>query len=635
MSFLSIVLLSSTIFTVVGVRIINQRITEEAQERVRTDLNAAREIYRVELERIEVAAKFTTARLFVRDILQGDTRNDYLAELVRFKNSEGLDVLTITDQDGRVVLRTNDPASKGDDQSKDEVVAAVLRTSRPASGTAIVDAEELERESPFLAQKAHFTFVETPMARARAETEETSGMMLKAASPVVDDLNSLIGVVYAGVLLNRNFAIVDKIKQTVFQGVVYEGKDIGTATIFQDDVRISTNVRYADGERASGTRIAEDVYQQVVVMQEPWIGRAYVVNDWYITAYEPIRNLSDKIIGVLYVGILEQKYADIQSRTVLVFLGITLAGVVFSTAISLLAAGGISGPIKKLVSASEQLANGNLDAKVDVNTGDEFGKLAYRFNQMASALRERDERLKEFAKKKIMESERLAVIGQLSANIAHELNNPLQGIVTYSNLLLERDLHDEPVREHVRKIATQANRCREIIRGLLDFARQKKPDKTLSNVNALLRGCVSLIEDQALFHNIRIVENLDDTVPMVVVDPSQIERVFLNLIINAAESMKGTGQLKLTSMMNPRTKCVEIEVKDTGHGIASENVEKIFDPFFTTKETGHGVGLGLAISYGIIKEHDGEIAVESELGKGTAFIISLPFSGNGGTSDGR
>lgn len=635
LAFLFIILLSSLIFTIVGIQLINNRIIAEAQERVRNDLNTAREIYSDRLVHIEQAVEFTTVRLFITDIVNGDIRQEYLDELTRFKNSEGLDILTITDARGRVVLRVNDPMNSGDDQSRDEIVSVVLGTKSPASGTTIVPAAELRRESQALAEQAYLRFVETPMARARPEVEEDAGMMLKAAAPIFDAEGKFIGVVYGGILLNRNYEIVDKVKETVFQNVVYNGKDIGTATIFQDDVRISTNVKDENGERAVGTRIQEDVYNKVIVEGEPWIGRAYVVTDWYITAYEPIRSINGKIIGILYVGILEQKYVDIQRQMVLIFVGITAAVAAFSTLFALWISRQISTPILHLVEASKQLANGNLDVKLEPTSYDELGKLSYRFNQMAAALRQRDERLKEFTKRKIMESERLAIVGQLAANVAHELNNPLQGIVTYSSLLLEKDICDEPSRQNIEKIAIQANRCREIIRGLLDFSRQKKPQKTLTNINDLLRRCVSLVENQALFHNIRIVQNLDESLPMIVVDPSQIERVFLNLIINAAEAMDGSGTLTLTTCMGLNSKTIEIEVKDTGHGISVENMEKIFNPFFTTKEIGHGVGLGLAISYGIVKEHNGEITVESEYGKGATFTVNLPIVTEVGEANGN
>lgn len=625
LSFLSIILLSSLIFTIVGIQLINNRIIAEAQERIRNDLNAAREIYLNRQGHVEDAVKFTAVRLFMADIPRGNIRQEYVDELTRFKNSERLDVLTITDASGRVVLRVNDSMISGDDQSRDEIVSAVLRTKSSASGTTIISAEELRRESEVLAKQAYFKFITTPMARPRLESVETAGMMLKAAAPIFDAEGNFIGVVYGGILLNRNYDIVDKVKQTVFQGVVYEGKDIGTATIFLDDLRISTNVKDERGERAIGTRIAEDVYNKVIIEQEPWIGRAYVVTDWYITAYEPIRNINGKVIGILYVGILEQKYTDIQRQMVLIFVGITLAVVALSTIFALWISRQISRPIRHLVDASQQLANGNLETRVEPTSRDELGKLSYRFNQMAEALRQRDERLKEFTKRKIMESERLATIGQLAANVAHELNNPLQGIVTYSSLLLEKDICDEPARRNIEKISIQANRCREIIRGLLDFSRQKKPQKTLTDINALLRRCVSLVENQALFHNITVAQNLDESLPMIVVDPSQIERVFLNLIINAAEAMEDGGTLALTTSYGLNAQSMEIEVKDSGHGISIENMQRIFNPFFTTKEISHGVGLGLAISYGIVNEHNGEITVESEIGKGATFTVSLPI----------
>jgi two-component system NtrC family sensor kinase len=179
-------------------------------------------------------------------------------------------------------------------------------------------------------------------------------------------------------------------------------------------------------------------------------------------------------------------------------------------------------------------------------------------------------------------------------------------------------------RESVQKIVIQANSCRDIIRGLLDFSRQRKPQKTLCNINQVLDQCVSLLENQAIFHNIEIIKNFDSELPMVVIDPSQMERVFMNLIINAAEAIDGNGRLTLVTRSDPKKDFIELEFIDTGHGISEENMERIFDPFFTTKETGHGVGLGLAISYGIVKEHKGSILVESELDKGTTFIVRLP-----------
>jgi len=624
LSFLLIIVIISVVFMVVGVQLISNRIVSEAQEKVRHDLNAAREIYLSKLCHINDVVRLTANRFFLEEAILSGNFDAAKFELLRIINKEELDVLTITDASGRVLIRTSNLSLSGDDQSEDDLVKVVLDSQRPIASTSIVNADDIRKESPLLAELAYFKFIDTPMARVRDDTEETAGMMMKAAAPIFDDQNHLIGVIYGGTLLNRNFEIVDKIKQTVFEDVKYKDQDVGTATIFQDDVRISTNVENEDGSRAIRTRVTEEVYDQVVINGKPWIGRAYVVNNWYITAYEPIRDVYDRIIGILYVGVLEQKYLDIKRQTIIIFLAITLAGALVSLIMSYFIAHGISTPINKLVSASKEVAEGNLNANVEIKSNDEFGELAESFNAMAMALKERDKKLKDFTKRKIVESERLALIGQLSANVAHELNNPLQGIVTYSHLLLEKMPNENSNRDSVQKIVTQANRCKDIIRGLLDFSRQRKPDKTLCDVNVVLNDCVSLLENQALFHNIKIINDFEASLPMAVIDPSQIERVFMNLIINAAEAMNGSGQLTSSTRFDPFENFIEVKFIDTGQGITKDDLARIFDPFFTTKEVGHGTGLGLAISYGIVKEHGGTISVESKVSKGTTFSVRLP-----------
>jgi len=626
-AFILIIVFISAIFMVVGVHIISDRFVVEAQEKVRNDLNTAREIYLGKLTQINDVVRFTGSRFFLRDALLSGNFDRATNELVRIKEEEGLDVLTVTDKYGYVLLRTGNLALLGDNQGHDKLVRTVLLyEDESLASTVIVSSEDLKMESPQLAEQAYFKYIDTPLALDREKTEETAGMMLKAAAPILDKQNNLIGVVYGGVLINRNYEIVDKVKQTVYHDVVYNGQDIGTATIFQDDVRISTNVKNEDGSRAIGTRVTGEVYNKVVNKGEPWIDRAYVVNNWFITAYEPIYDADNRIVGILYVGVLEQKYLDIRGQTILTFLAITLAGALIALVVAYYLAQRILVPINRLVSASKEVAQGNLEVKVNVATNDELQYLADSFNAMALSLKRREEQLREFTTLKIMESERLALIGQLSANVAHELNNPLTGIVTYSHLLLERIPLDDPNRNSISKIVVQANRSKDIIRGLLDFSRQRKPDMTVCDITAILKECVSLVEDQALFLNIKIRKEWDPNLPPAVVDPSQIERVFMNIIINAAEAMESSGLLTLTSRFDPIEQEIVIDIKDSGPGIAEENLEKVFDPFFTTKDVGHGTGLGLAISYGIVTKHGGTLTLHSEEGKGTTFSIRLPVS---------
>ena len=215
------------------------------------------------------------------------------------------------------------------------------------------------------------------------------------------------------------------------------------------------------------------------------------------------------------------------------------------------------------------------------------------------------------------------------------MNNPLQGIVTFSHLLLE-DLKCDDA-NHVyslEKIVGQANRCRDIIRGLLDFARQRKPDKAFCDINEVLHECVSLVDHQALFHNIEVIKHFQEDLPLAVIDAAQIERVFINMIVNAAEAMEGSGYLNISTRYREGKDAIEIAFSDSGPGISEENLTKIFDPFFTTKDVGHGTGLGLAISYGIVKSHGGIISVDSKEGQGTTFIVQLPVKPHGENGEG-
>jgi len=450
-------------------------------------------------------------------------------------------------------------------------------------------------------------------------------MMLRAAAPIFDYQGNLIGVLHGGKLLNRDYELVDKIKETVYRGEVYKGKDIGTSTIFQGDLRISTNVTREDGSRAIGTRIMQEVYDRVLVEGLPWIERAFVVNDWYITAYEPIKNIKDEIIGILYVGMFEDKFVDLRQGTIYIFLGITFAGMVIAVVASYFLSNGLLKPIKSLVYASRQLGAGNLEYKVNIHSRDEIGELGETFNKMADSLEERDEQLKQLHERQLMRSERLATIGRLAAGVAHELNNPLGGVLIYSHLLLEDTPSGDPKRENLQKIVREATRCKDIVKGLLDFSRQTELKVESSDISEIMKGVLGLVEKQSLFHNITIQRSLSPSLPTLMVDKSQIQQVFTNIILNAAEAMDGKGRLTVRTDVTADRKCIEIEITDTGCGIPEENLERIFDPFFTTKETGKGTGLGLAIVDGIVEKHRGTIEVKSQVGKGTTFIVRLPL----------
>jgi len=628
-SFLFVVCTIGILSTWVGIWLIGNRIVSQAQNKVRIDLNSARVIYQDVIDDIECIVHFTSFRHCIKNYITGAfeqrDRETLRMILEKVQKEANLDIIAITDENGIVLLRARNPKVYGDSQADDEMVKLVLEQKRVISGTTLINKEKLEKEGEDLLKQAHIEIIPTPKAKPTNKKEETSGMMIKAAAPIVDDDGSLLGIIYAGKLLNRNYKIVDKIKNTVYQGEIYKGKEIGTATIFQGDLRISTNVERENGTRAIGTRVSEEVYNRVLLDGLSWIDRAFVVNNWYITAYEPIKNIKDEIIGIIYVGMLEEKFVDMKKSTMWTFLGITFAGIVCVMVISYFLGNGILKPIEELVHAAHQWAKGNLSHRVEVSSKDELGELVDTFNMMASSLKERNERLKQ-VQDQIIQCEKLAGLGRLAAGVAHEINNPLGSILVYSHLLLEDMDEDAPEKENIKKIIHQTTRCKDIVKDLLELSRQDRPRIEPISVNNILGSLISLFESQALFQNIEIVQNFEDELPNIMADFSRLEQVFMNIILNAAEAMKGKGKLNISTYKSEDGKHIKIEFADTGPGISEEEQNKVFEPFYTTKEAGKGTGLGLAVSYGIIQKHNGTIEIDSQVGVGTTFIITLPIN---------
>ena len=226
----------------------------------------------------------------------------------------------------------------------------------------------------------------------------------------------------------------------------------------------------------------------------------------------------------------------------------------------------------------------------------------------------------------LIQSEKMASVGQLAAGVAHEINNPLGTILLYSYMLLEKLGSNDTRKEELEMIAKEATRCRDIVRGLLDFARQRKLQIENIDVNMILTEVLSLASKQPSFRKVKILKALDPSLPMISGDPVQLKEVFLNIISNAGEAMPEGGKLTIDSKVNNAGRSIEVSIRDTGHGILPENLNKIFMPFFTTKKIGQGTGLGLAIAYGIVKMHWGSIDVESKAGQGTLFWVRFPVS---------
>ena len=647
LSFIVIIFVGGTGTTILGTRLVANTLIRQAQRKVTHDLASAWMIYNEKLNEIKNIVTFTAARESIAEAMQNNQKDLLQQYLNRVRVENGLDILTLTDDRGRVLLRTRNPEVMDDDQSKDEVVGLALQNEVVAS-TTIVSRKELKKEGGDLVKQAYMAILPTPKAKPRKEAEETSGMMLKAAAPIVGQAGKLLGVLYGGSLINRDYYIVDRIKEIVFKEEKYKGKDIGTATIFQGDLRISTNVKTKNLQRAIGTRVSEEVGSAVLEEGREWIDRAFVVNDWYITAYQPIKNVAEEIIGILYVGMLEAPYIDVRNKVVLSFLGIALLCLFLVLIMYLFITTGITNPLRDMVVATEKIAQGDLSHEVKIQSRDEIGHLAESFNQMVGELKHAQQELTEWgetlekrvadrtealekAQYQLIRSEKLASLGKLAAVVAHEINNPLAGILTYIKLLL-KITGKEPfpvsraaeMRNYLSVMDTEMNRVTNIVKDLLTFARRSKPRIEKVNVNSIVEQSLSLLENKIKLQNVNLQTQLDETLPLVPCDFSQIQQVLMNLIINGTEAMSTGGELTIKTYHTPDNEFVEIEVADTGTGIPEEHLSKIFDPFFSTKEAGKGVGLGLSIVYGIVNEHKGSIDVKSAKDKGTTFTIKLP-----------
>ena len=639
------IVVQAAITCLVGGRLFYDRVLAQAQSEVTAALNSAREIYLGQLREIQSTVRLSaTRRMLIESLIKNDRQ--YLGqELDQIRQAEGLDVLTITDAQGRVVCRARNPRRYGDDRSTDSLVRTVLSSPQAVMGTIIVPPEDLRAESPELAERACISFVETAGAKPTTQTAELSGMMLAAAAPVFDrEGKRLVGVLYGGALLNRSYAIVDKIKQVVFGEKIYKKggltREVATATIFQGDLRISTNVRKADGSRAIGTRVWREVYDAVLVGGRPWFDQAFVVNDWYVTAYEPIRDLENRIVGILYVGILKRPFIDVLWETLSIFIGIALLGIALVIVIAAVIAQTLTQPLRKMALLAQKVAEGDYEGEIQVESKDEVGRLAESFNTMTARLSQVLGELREWTRtleekveqrsreihaieNQLMQSEKLASLGKLAAGVAHEINNPMTGILTNASLLLEDLPADDPRREDLETIVNETIRCRRIVKGLLDFARQSKPEKKKTSVNEIMRNSLSLLRNQASFRNIEIIEAPDPYLPDIPADPNQLQQVFVNILVNASEAMPGGGQIRVSSRRADRAgEQIEVAISDNGPGISPDAMSRLFDPFFTTKHT--GTGLGLAVSYGIVQSHGGTIEVQSEPGHGATFVVRLP-----------
>lgn len=514
------------------------------------------------------------------------------------------------------------------------------------SAVDIISGADLDRLSTGLAEKASVPLVETVAAVPTERTVEDRGMILHSASPIRFENKN--GALVGGVLLNKNLDFIDKINALVYREQSLPEGSKGTATLFLDDVRISTNVRLFENVRALGTRVSAIVRNRVLEDGNLWLDRAFVVNDWYISGYEPIVDSFGNRVGMLYVGFLETPFRTAKIVSALTISILFLLIALISVPIFLRWAGRIFLPLERMTQTIERVEAGDLTARnrLDDQTG-EIAQVAGHLDHLLDQLSERDKELREWGEslevkveertrdlsdanqklaqttERLIMSEKLAAVGEITAGIAHEINNPIA--VIQGNLEVARSQLGgtaKEVKTEFDLIDDQVYRIGSIVSKLLQFARPNEYSGAANHItpSSVVRDCLVLTRHQIDAAGITTTTDITSDAE-VVMARTELQQVVVNLILNAIHAMPQGGSLSLS--VYDQDSSVMIKVQDSGAGIPSDIVARIFDPFFTTKQA-QGTGLGLSISQTLVTRAGGQITVKSEVGVGSIFEIRLP-----------
>ena len=526
----------------------------------------------------------------------------------------------------------------------------------PGVGIEILDAAGLAALDPDLAVSVQLPLVKTPRARPTERTLEDRGMLIRARQPIINADGSVDSVLDGGILLNNNFTFVDAIRDLVYgPGSLPEGS-IGTVTVFLDDVRISTNVPRVAGKRALGTRVSEEVSRAVLDQGETWINRAFVVNDWYISAYEPIVDITGRRVGILYAGYLEAPFRTALWQAVGLALLLLLGLLALYAVLAIRGAESIFRPVEKMSQVITATRRGQSLRVGEVETRDELAELAQEFDAMLDRIEHQTHAMQQWAeqlegkvaertaelqqrndelqrtitvlretRRQLVVAEKLAALGELTAGVAHEINNPTQVMLGNLDVLISQ-LGDQldPVRPEIELVIAQVYRIQAIIEKLLKYARPGEYAGYLTeiDVNQVIRDTLALVSHMQKSQPFQLALELDAT-NTVTINEQELQQVLVNLIGNAVHALPEIGGRIVVAASDWEQRGVCIAVTDNGAGMTEEQCSQIFNPFYSTKRQGEGTGLGLSVSYGLIRRYGGDITVASQPGVGTRFKVWL------------
>ncbi len=597
-AFFLIILILSLLIGLLGFYVINEDIIERAQEQVENDLKAARFFYNAEIEKIQKELKLATLNQDLNDI-EKKLDLDYL----KIINAEDI----------------NNVSS--------EIAKKALKKGRGIGGTRLIDLEQLKRLSPEDVNRVKIKIKDTPRTKPTEKQILDQAMAKEYALPYNDN-GKVKKLLIGGRIINRDYELVDRIRKLVFGTETYNSKPVGTVTIFQGDTRIATNVLNEQGQRAIGTRVSEEVYNKVIKQEKMWKDRAFVVTDWYKTAYEPIKNINGEVVGILYVGILEQPFNDMARQILLLFVAIILIAALGAFVLSIVLANAISKPLTEILDATRKLSGGELGYSINESLGvTELDKLARSFNEMSSKLQQRDESLK-ISNEKLKAMNKSYV--ELISFVAHELKGILASAIM--NAYAVKDGFLGMVNFKQAKAIDSVTRNLEYlsatVKKFLNLGRIERGDLEVNKSRIKLREDIferSLDSLEAIRkrEDIKVKNNIEKDFE-INADQDLLLIVANNLLSNALKYGEQGGEIILNNETEDGK--VKVEVYNDSKPISEEQKQKLFKKFsrLSSPETRKvkGSGLGLYITKQIVEKHGGEIWVEPKE-KGNSFIFTL------------
>ena len=622
-----------------GFTIITDLVVDEAQLRVQMDLNSAWTAYRDQAVQLQTNISLISQQQSIRKVLtNGPHRGVATASLEALRLQYGLDFLTLVDAGGNVLAGSSHSVSRGKPVRRDIVIDNALR-GKVTYGTVLIASDDLRRKNAELADRANIPIVPTERSVPSEQKVEERGMALETAIPLLDQDDAVAGALYGGILLNRRFSLVDDIRNSVFGTESFENKPVGTVTIFLGDVRIATNVLQADSTRAIGTRVSEEVYRTVLERGERFHSRAFVVNDWYLSAYDPIRDPAGDIIGILYVGLLEKKYLDFRSSFVRQFLIIGIVALVLSVGPAQYCSTRIRRPLMRLVEATRRLSSGQLDTRVnDVRGSTEALELAQAFNAMADSLERHEQKLKDAAgqlEQAYKESdEKNHAYLEMLGFVTHELKSPLASIVFALGSMRESMLGPLTADQEatLKACSSSADYLNATIGNFLNLSRIEEGEIKLKLRLVRIRLDVidhvtELLREMAADNEMHIRCTISPDLALVC-DPDLMTSVFQNLVSNAIKYGKHGAEIFISVTTDVELGMHTFAVYNEGEGFNVEERSRLFTKFsrFTAENysTKSGTGLGLFVTKNIVERHGGTICADSMPGWWARFTFTLP-----------